>query len=215
MYGGEDDRKARQIYCIFILGHDIGIPGCPVIRVDPAVWDVATGKLLDASGNEFIDSMNHRSWIVQTRQLKYSRRTDLERLLSVFDPGQHHILSINEDDYPKDYRPIIRRLRKAVESEQIQVEMEYEDDYLEELQIRERELAREKKVNEEQKKAIEEKDKVIEEKDNALEEKDKVIEEKDNALEEKDKALEEKDNALEEQKKVIEELKKQLAGIRK
>ncbi|MDR1380292.1 MAG: hypothetical protein LBJ47_02310, partial [Tannerella sp.] len=32
MYGGEDDRKARQIYCIFILGHDIGIPGCPVIR---------------------------------------------------------------------------------------------------------------------------------------------------------------------------------------
>ncbi|MDR1454749.1 MAG: hypothetical protein LBJ01_03770, partial [Tannerella sp.] len=101
--------------------------------------------------------------------------------------GQHHILSINEDDYPKDYRPIIRRLRKAVESEQIQVEMEYEDDYLEELQIWERRNAK----------------------------KDKVIEEKDKALEEKDKALEEKDKALEEQKKVIEELKQQLAGSRK
>ncbi|MDR1381331.1 MAG: hypothetical protein LBJ47_07610 [Tannerella sp.] len=140
-YGGENSQKARQIYCIFILGHDIGIPGCPVIRVDSAVWDVATGKLLDAAGNEFIDSMHHRSWIVQTRQLKYSRRTDLERLLSIFDPDQSHILSINEDDYPKDYRPISRRLRKAVESEQIQIEMEYENDYLEELQIWERKNA--------------------------------------------------------------------------
>ncbi|MDR1380979.1 MAG: hypothetical protein LBJ47_05805 [Tannerella sp.] len=186
-YGDENSHKARQIYCIFILGHDIGIPGCPVIRVDSAVWDVTTGQLLDAAGNEFIDSMHHRSWIVQTRQLKYSRRTDLERLLSVFDPGQSHILSINEDDYPKDYRPIIRRLRKAVESEQIQIEMEYEDDYLEELQIREREIAQAKKVIGEQK----------------------------NALEEKDKVIEDKDNALEEQKKVIEELKKQLAGRRK
>jgi hypothetical protein len=37
---------------------------------------------------------------------------------SVFNPGQNHILNINEDDYPKNYCPIIRRLRKAVESEQ-------------------------------------------------------------------------------------------------
>jgi hypothetical protein len=186
-YGSENSRKARQIYCIFILGHDVGIAGSPVIRVDSTVRDVATGEALDVAGNEFLDSIHHRSWIVQTRQLKYSRRTDLEKLLSVFEPGKHHILSINENDYPKNYRSIIRRLRMATESEQIQIEMELEDDYLEELQIREREIAQAKKV----------------------------IEEQEKALEEQGKALEEQGKALEEQGKVIEELKKQLAGIRK
>ncbi|MDR1380668.1 MAG: hypothetical protein LBJ47_04220, partial [Tannerella sp.] len=63
-----------------------------------------------------------------------------------------------------------RRLRKAVESEQIQVEMEYEDDYLEELQIREREIAQAKNVIGEQKNALEEKDNVIEEQKKIIEE---------------------------------------------
>jgi hypothetical protein len=195
--GDENSHGARQIYCIFILEQDIGIPGCPVIRVDSAVWDVATGKALDTAGNEFIESIRHRSWIVQTRQLKDSRRTDLERLLSIFCLGLNHILSVKEDDYPKNCRLIIRRLCTAVGNELIRTEMEYDDDYLKELRFLERELAKQNKVFEEQNKVIEEQDKVIEEKRKVIEEKDKVIEEKKKAFEENNK--------------VIEELKKQLA----
>jgi hypothetical protein len=36
-YGSEENRKARQIYCIFLLRYDIGFPRSPVIRVDPHV----------------------------------------------------------------------------------------------------------------------------------------------------------------------------------
>jgi hypothetical protein len=172
-HGSGDDMKARQIYCIFLLGYDIGIPERPVIRVDCEAKDVATDEKTDAS-NEFIRSLHHRSWIVQIKQLKQYRRNSLEKLLSIFDQenrtGNHHILNVNEDDFPETYRSIIRRLRVAAESEDVQTEMEMEDDYLKELQEKERLVARQRKMIEEKDKAIEEKDKTIEKKDKTIEE---------------------------------------------
>ncbi|MDR1332122.1 MAG: hypothetical protein LBK07_08450, partial [Tannerella sp.] len=168
-------------------------------------------------------SLHHRSWIVQTEQLKSRRRTDLEKLLSIFDQENrtkdHHILNVDEDEFPEAYRSIIRRLRMAFESEDIQIEMEMEDDYLKELQDREREIAQKDKVIEEKDKALEEKDKALEEKDKVIEEKDRAFEEQGKALgeqvkviEEKDKALEEQGKALDEKDRIIEELRKQLSG---
>jgi uncharacterized coiled-coil protein SlyX len=189
-YGEGDSRKARQIYCIFLLGYDIGFPGSVVISVDPMIKDVTTGKALSGP-NEFTDSLHHRSWIVQTEQLKRHRRTDLEKLLSIFDQDNrtrnHHILNVDEDDFPDKYRPIIRRLRMASESEDMQIEMEMEDDYLKELQDNERTIA----------------------------ELGKALAEQGKALKEKDNALAEQEKTIMEQGKAIEELKKQLAALRK
>jgi hypothetical protein len=174
VYTDEHGReKSRQIYCIFLLGYDIGIPDCPVIEVDAQAKDAATSATFTVS-NEFIQGLHHRSWIVQMVHLKKRRRNDMETLLSIFDQENrtqnHHILNIDEDSFPKSYRPIIRRLRMAAESEDMQGEMELEDDILKELQDNER-------IIEEKNKVIEEKDKALEEKDKALEEKDKIIEE--------------------------------------
>jgi hypothetical protein len=188
-YGEDGDRKARQIYCIFLLGYSIDIPGSPVIRVDSKTEDVTTGKALHGS-SEFIRSLHHRSWIVQIEQLKDHRRTDLEKLLSIFDQENrtknHHILNVDEDDFPEEYRSVIRRLRMAAESEDVRIEMEMEDDYLEELRDKERKIA----------------------------EKEKALEEKENAMKVFVKVIEEKDKTLEEQRRLIEELKKQLTGGR-
>jgi hypothetical protein len=191
-YEADDKKKARQIYCIFLLGYDIGMPDHPVIQVDNTVKDRTTNEALSGA-NEFIEGLHHRSWIVQIDQLKQRRRDDLEKLLSVFDPKNrtkdHHFMNVNEDDFPEEYRPIIRRLRMASESEKIRIEMEMEDDFLKDFQDRERLIAKQRQE---------------------LKEKDKALEEKDKALEEKDKTLEEKDKALEEKDKIIEALKKQL-----
>ncbi|MDR1257692.1 MAG: hypothetical protein LBK65_00205 [Tannerellaceae bacterium] len=203
-YGEGDSRKARQIYCIFLLGYDIGFPGSVVVSVDSMIRDVTTGKALSGP-NEFTDSLHHRSWIVQTEQLKYHRRTDLEKLLSIFDQENrtrnHHILNVDEDEFPEKYRPIIRRLRMASESEDMQIEMEMEDDYLKELQDKER--------------AIEEKDKTIEEQGETIIEQGKALVEQGKALKEKDEALAGQVKALEEKDRAIEELRKQLAALRK
>jgi DNA repair exonuclease SbcCD ATPase subunit len=201
-YGSGDHRKARRIYCIFLLGYDIGIPGRPVIQVDSHAKDAVTNENVEIPSNEFIDSLHHRSWIVQIDQLKQRRRNDLEKLLSIFDQTNrtmnHHLMNVNEEDFPEMYRPIVRRLRMAAESEDIQIEMEMEDDYLKELQDKERkiaqkekELAQARKITREQKKTLKEQEKVIEDKDKAIEDKDKVIEDRDKAIEELKKQLSE------------------------
>jgi hypothetical protein len=193
---GEEKKKARQIYCIFLLGYDIGFENEPVIKVDYSTKSLTTKENLDEN-NEFIQSLHHHSWIVQIDQLRSDSRNDLDKLLSVFDQKNRtkngHILNVNEDDFPETYRPIIRRLRMASESEDIQIEMEMEDDYMKELQDKERLLAQ---------------------KDKTIEKQMKVLGEKDKALEEKDKALEEKDKTIEEQGKAIEELKTQLNKLK-
>ena len=170
---GEDGMKARQIYCIFLLGHSIGITEHPVIRVDYRAEDFVTKEALPAS-NEFIQSLHHRSWIVQIEQLKRRRRNDLEKLLSVFDQENRtrneHILNVNEEDFPESCRSVIRRLRMASESEDIQIGMEMEDDYMKELQDKERLIGEQEKALEEHTKALEEKDKIIEELKRQLEE---------------------------------------------
>ncbi|MDR1222556.1 MAG: hypothetical protein LBL07_06715 [Tannerella sp.] len=179
--------------------------------------DVATDKPLQGA-NEFIRSLHHRSWIVQIEQLKDHRRTDLEKLLSIFDQENrtknHHILHVDEAGFPEEYRSIIRRLRMAAESEEIQMEMEMEDDYVEELRDKERKIAEKEKIIKEKVKVIEEKEKALQEQGKAFEKQVKVIEEKDKALDEKDKAFEEQGKALEEKDRLIEELRKQLSGRR-
>jgi hypothetical protein len=190
-YGDKNNKKARQIYCIFLLAYDIGIPDNPIIYVDSRVKDSSKTELFVT--NEFIQGLHHQSWIVQIDQLKRRRRNDVEQLLSIFDQenitNNHHILNINEDDFPEAYRPIIRRLRMASESEDIQIEMEMEDDYMLELLDKERLVAQQKK---------------------ALDEKDKTLKKQKKALKEKDKTLKEQKKALDEQRAIIEELKKRL-----
>jgi hypothetical protein len=169
----EDRQKARQIYCIFFLNYHIGFSNAPVLEVDQQVRDAASGEEYNVE-NEFIESLHHRSWIVQVPELKSHRRNDLEKLLSVFDQGyqtsDHHILNIREEDFPESCRTIIRRLQKAYATPEIKEKMELEDDFLEELRNNERKIA--------------EKDKIILEKEKALSEKDEIFSEKEKVISE-------------------------------
>jgi len=154
-----DDKqvKARQIYCIYFLDYGMDLPERPVLKVNYKVEDAYTGDEFPATG-EFVSGLHHRSWIVQTHQLKERRRNDLEKILSVFDQSNvtntRHILDVDEESYPEEYREIIRRLRKAMEDPQKRREMELEDDIIKELQDKERQI-------EEKNKALEEKDQII------------------------------------------------------
>jgi hypothetical protein len=181
----EDKIKARQIYCIYFLNYDIGYSDSPVIKVDHIVSDLVTGETLDGK-SEFIESLNHKSWIVQVPKLKERRRNELENLLSVFDQdnktGDNHILNIDESQYPEEYRIIMRKLIEACSMKEVRKSMQLEDEILIEFFIKDKIIA---KIGEEL--AIE-KDKSAQ-KDEALAEKDEALAEKDEALAEKDKII--------------------------
>ena len=60
------------------------------------------------------------------------RRTDLERLLSVFDqelraPGERHVLEVNVREIPERYDPVLRRLEGAAASVEVADSMALED----------------------------------------------------------------------------------------
>jgi len=189
--------KARQIYCIYFMNYDLGISDSPVLEVNHSVKDPTTGEEF-STRNEFIESTQHRTWIIQVKYLKDRRRNDLERLLSVFDQSQRrndgHVLDVREEELPEQYHPLFRRLMKAGATPEIRNQMDMEDTYIEDYLAQVRLVAESKKT---------------------IEEQGKVIENKDKALEEKDKALEEKDKAFEEQTKALEALKKQLEEIKR
>ena len=185
--------KARQIYCIYLLNYEIGLSDSPIIKVDYVVSDLTTGEKLEKR-NEFIESLNHKSWIVQVRKLKEKRRNELENLLSIFDQNSitddQHILNIDERQFQKEYQHIIRKLREAYESKQVREEMQMEDDYLNELLMKDEVIAEQEKTIEENQKTIEENQKTIEENQKTLEENQKTLAEKDKTLAEKNAEIE-------------------------
>ena len=156
--------KARQIYCVYFLNYEIGLSDSPIIKVDYKVSDLTTGEELD-SKNEFIESLNHKTWIVQVQQLKEKRRNELEKLLSIFDQNNtsndKHILNVDENQFSEEYRHIIRKLREACESSKVRGEMQMEDDYISELLMKDEIIEENKKTIAENKKTIEELQKEI------------------------------------------------------
>lgn len=181
--------QALPLVTIYFLGEGLEHTDAPVVRVNRQYVDAATGEeILDPE--PFVEALTHESIIIQIDRLKDRRRTELERLLMVFDqgrvePGTHHHLDIGEEEYPERYREVFRRLYRAIAEKQVRDGMDVEDEYL----VHVRSLA-------EKDQALEERDKALEEKDKALEEKDKVIAEYGREVAETRKSLEEKDRLI-------------------
>ena len=176
---GKETKIALPILNIYFLGHRIGHTDAPLIKVNRHYYDVRTGNVIKEK-IDFIESLSHDSFIIQVPHLRKKYKTEVEQLLSVFD--QHnitsdcHILNVREEDFSEKYHPIIRRLQIAIAEPEVRTTMNIEDEILEELQGKEREIARKENVIEEKENVIEEKDKVIKEKDLELEQQRKEIE---------------------------------------
>jgi hypothetical protein len=200
-------RKGIPITSIYFLGEALEhIKDVPVVKVNRQVVDLYSGKEI-TEREDFIESLTHESILVSIPDLKLKRRNELEKILGIFDQSNrgedHHILNVNEEDFPVEYREIIRRLQKAASEPEMRKKMTTEDDIME--QFNDFEELLEKKDLE-----IEEKEKIIEEKEKMVEEEKKLREEKEKMVEEEKKLREEKEKALEQALKELEELKKKI-----
>jgi hypothetical protein len=191
-YESDNDKKAIPILSIYFLGHKLDHLKSPVIKVKRHYYDGITGTELK-DNEEFIESLTHDSVIIQIPYLKEPRRTELEQLLSIFDQGEshstHHILNVKEEDFPEKYGEIIRRLQRAIAEKKIRQTMDIEDEIIEELKRKQRQI--EKFTD------------IIEEKDKTIDEKDKTIVEKNKTIEDKDKELIKKELELDDLKKKL------------
>jgi len=178
--------KAIPIISIYFLGHKLEHSDSPVIKINRHYIDAATGEEIKEK-EDLIESLTHDSVIVQIPYLKDKRRNDLEKLLSIFDQDaaiqKSHFLDIEESNYPKKYREVIRRLQMAIAEPQVITSMEIEDELLEELAAQVRAIENQNKEIKLKKKEIKEQVKIIKENKKTIEEKEKTIEEKEKTIE--------------------------------
>ena len=177
-------QQALPIVTIYFLGEGLErvdvpviqyvsrIPGGETKRNNRHLLDVATGEEVRIS-DPFVEALTHDAIVVQINRLKNRRRTELERLLEVFDQGlasrsDPHLLDILEENFPKAYQEVLRRLLRAGAEPELRGRMDVEDDMLKAFQNQARESA-------DLRQALVKKEQVIEEKEQVIAEKDRLI----------------------------------------
>ena len=141
-------RVGIPIISIYFLGHRLDQTDSSIIGINRIYKDLVTGEQIHVK-ESFIESLTHDSYIIQIPQLAKKRRNDLEKLLSIFDQSEsidetHHILNINEADYPTKYGDLIRRLRSVIMEPEIRKQMKDEDTILIEFEDMQREIMRQR-----------------------------------------------------------------------
>jgi hypothetical protein len=175
------------IITIYFLGEAISDLTAPVIKVNRECIDIATGERFTKKV-QFIECLTHNSFIIQIPHLKEKRRTELEKLLLFFDQSNaiedKHTLSIHEDQIPQQHQPLLDRLRRAIEDQNIRGAMDVEDDIVLELEDKDREIQKHKeraeqarqREEQEKKRADQEKTRAEQEKARADENEQKLAE---------------------------------------
>jgi hypothetical protein len=145
---------------IYFLGHKLDYTDSAVIGVKRTYTDLITGEELTTK-ESFIESLTHDSYVIQIPNLTKKRRSELETLLSMFDQSlsvdsTHHMLNVQEEEFPDKYRPLIRRLQMAVSEPEMRKQMTLEDGILADFEeMQRRALSAEQKTAEAEKKTAE------------------------------------------------------------
>ena len=172
-------KVAMPILSIYFLGHYLEKTRVPVVRVNRQYIDVATGEEI-LEKDPFIEALTHNSIVIQIPALREHRRNKLEKVLSVFNSSgennssgeKSHLVNIREDDYPKQYQAVIRRLLKAASEPDLRESMNIEDEYVEELESLERTID---EISAENRKISSERDEISAKMDLISSEKDQIL----------------------------------------
>ena len=214
-----ENKVPLELFTIYFLGHKLDHTEEPVVWVRRGLYGAGGNpkQAIEGVREEFIDALTHDSIVVQIPFLKMRRRTELEKLLAVFDQSQKlttdgHILGLNVADYPEKYHGVIRRLTKAAAEKSVREEMEVEDNFLQDMQERERVTAWQ--IGKLEQKAEE----ALRQKEEALRQAEEALRQKETALRQVEEERRQKEEALQREKEALrdkEELKKQLVTLPK
>lgn len=165
-YGTTQEQRAMPIISIYFLGHNLEHTDSPVVHVKRSYYDRITEAKITCK-ETFIESLTHDSYIIQIQKLHKKHRNKLETLLRVFDQtysttGSTHFLNLEEESYPEEFKQILRRLRKAAVTEAICEDMDLEDDFLRELENKERFILQQRSLIEAKEMALEENQRALE-----------------------------------------------------
>ncbi len=156
------NNKPLPIITIYILGHYLeDYQDSPILRIKKHIIEHSTNKELKQGKSDFIELLNHDSIIIQIPALKKkkNKKDELEKLLDIFELVKKRQIEYNEKELSKTYFPILRRLHKAIQNEELQNIMTVEEDIVESIRQKESELlAKDEVIKQERKRADQERE---------------------------------------------------------
>jgi len=205
-------REGLPIITIYFLGYKLSetLPG--VIKVNREYIDVLGGGKKIEERSDFIECLSHNSYVIQVPSLHVELKTELERVLSVFQQENF----IDETSRLKKYgykvsdallEMMLRQLQKAAGDGELMKQLEEEENALHEYEYTYRALAREVKRK---KKELEKKAKELDMSKKELDISKKEIAQHKKELSKKHKELDQHKKELDEKERYIQELEERL-----
>ncbi len=139
------------IITIYFLGFRLKNVDTPILKVNRIYLDLMTNEPMNTK-EEFVEKLTHDSYVIQIPRLERQVRTELERVLSIFNQtyrtGDHKVLEIPNEEVENHelLEKLTLRLRKAVTDEDILRTLELEHDVIKVLD----DAHREAQINKEQ-----------------------------------------------------------------
>ena len=194
---GSSDRHALPMVAVYLLGHTVGEVEAPVVYVRHQAFDYDDRPVTQGIPNDFINSLNHNSIIIQIPRLHGKINNRLDKVLSIFDQSNvcrdnEHYLNVDEKDFDAadaEMQLILDRLMRAASNVSLRQNMNVEDEYFSIIKEQEGKVYGLERDLAEKMTELAEKDGQLKEKDGQLAEKDGQLAEKDGQLAEKDGQL--------------------------
>jgi hypothetical protein len=191
---GNVSREGLPIITIYFLGYKISetLPG--VIKVNRDYIDVLGGGKKIEERSDFIECLSHDSYVIQIPLLHVEMKTELERVLSVFQQenfiGDTFRLKRYEYEVSGELlTQILKQLQKAAGDSELHKQIEEEENALHEFEAVQQALVKKLKKTY---KELSEKNKELADKNKKLADKDKKLDEKERYIRELEERLKEK-----------------------
>jgi hypothetical protein len=164
---GSVSRGPLPIITIYFLGNKISETLPAVIKVNRTYIDVLGGGKEIKERSDFIECLSHNSYVIQIPSLRLELKTELEKVLSIFQ--QENFIDPNRHTKRYEHEPegelmnkILKRLQQAAADSELHKQLEVEDAALHEFEISVKRLVDD---IEQKKKELELKDKELAQKD--------------------------------------------------
>ena len=208
---GIEAEVTLPIITVYFLGFKLPNIETPLLHVNRVYTDLVTGEVLPVT-TRFVEKLTHDSYIISVPYLLKKERTELERVLEVFNQSykisDDRMLEIHADSDTDDLtQRIINRLRMAATDQELLTLMEIEDEVESALDRQTRLVA------EAQERATEAEEQATQAKEKANQAQEKVRELEEKTQQEREQAerkLRTAEEKAAEQARLIEQLKQQL-----
>lgn len=131
--GKEYHRTKLPIISIYILGFDLSVDS-PAFVARPDYWDLTTNEKLFVK-DSFVEQLTHRAYFIQTKRIKPSLNTRLEKLLSVFEQANFVGDGTRTKEYPletddPDIKEVLGVLNYVAMDKKTREELDKEEEYM-------------------------------------------------------------------------------------